>query len=86
MKAGEIVSGTVDRVGFVGYVGDVTYMTLLLQGSNQIFTVFFDGNNPTSNSASLTQQGDQVEFKASEFGRVECKNLTNKTVASRLQE
>lgn len=86
MKSGNFVSGTVDRVGFVGYIGDVQYMTLLLQGGNQIFTVFFDGNNPASSAASLTQPGDEVEFQISEYGRVECKNFTNKTVASRMQE
>lgn len=86
MKSGNVVSGTVDRVGFVGYAADVHYMTLLLRGGNQIFRFTFDGNNPASNAASLTQPGDEVEFKASEFGSVEGKSFTNKTVASRLQE
>jgi hypothetical protein len=86
VKAEDIVSGTVDRVGFVGFVGDVTYMTLLLKGNNQVFTVFFDGNNPASNAASLTQSGDEVEFQISEYARVKCKNFSNKTVASRMQE
>jgi hypothetical protein len=86
MKSETIVSGTVDRVGFVGYVGDVNYMTLLLLDGNQIFTVFFDGNTLASNAASLTQAGDDVEFQISEYGRVECQNFTNKTVASRMQE
>ena len=48
MKSGSVVSGIVDRVGFVGYMGDAHYMTLLLLDENQIFTVFFDGNNHSS--------------------------------------
>lgn len=86
MKSGSVVSGTVERVGSVGYIGDVHYMTLLLRDDNQVFTVFFDGNNPASNAASLTQPGDQVEFKVSEFSRVKCKDFTNKTVDARLQQ
>lgn len=86
MKSGSVVSGTVDRVGFVGYMGDVHYMTFLLRGGNQIFRVAFHGNNPASNAASLTQPGDQVEFKALEFGSVASKSFVNKTVTSRLQE
>ncbi|MGG5276311.1 hypothetical protein [Pseudomonas syringae pv. coryli] len=86
MKSENAVSGVVERVGFVGYAADVHYMTLLLEGLSQIFLVFFNGNNPVSNVASLTQLGDQVEFKADQFGRVEAKNFINKTVSSRLQE
>lgn len=81
-----IVSGTVERVGFVGYMGDVHYMTLLIQGSNEVFSVSFVGNNPVSNAASLTQSGDCVEFEVSGDGQIKSQNFINKTVAARLQE
>lgn len=85
MKSESTVSGIVERVGSVGYPGDVHYMTLLLQGSNEIYRVIFQGNNPTSNAGSLTQPGDVVEFQASEHGSVSSKSFSNKTVAARLQ-
>lgn len=85
-KSQNIVSGTVERVGFVGYIGDVHYMTLLIQGSNKVFRVLFAGNDPVSNAASLTQSGDIVEFEVSEDGQVKTQSFTNKTVSARLQE
>jgi hypothetical protein len=86
MKSENVVRGIVERVGSVGYPGDVHYMTMLLRDGNEIFTLLFQGNTPASNTASLTQAGDQVEFTASESGRVQAKTFTNKTVAERLQE
>jgi|GEM_PF-1742478 len=85
-KSREVVSGKVERVGATGYKGDVFYMTLLLEGGNRIYTVFFESNDTRNNSASLTQPGDVVEFEISEFGLVKIRNFRNETIENRLKQ
>lgn len=87
-KTRESVSGKVERVGATGFKGDVFYMTLLLQGSNRIYTVFFDANDHKNNAASLTQPGDEVEFFISDanYGFIKIKDFLNKTIDTRLRQ
>lgn len=84
----EAVSGKVDRVGATGFKGDVFYMTLLLQGSNRIYTVFFNTNDHENNAASLTQPGDDVEFFISDvnYGYIKIKDFRNETINQRLKQ
>lgn len=81
-----LITGTVERVGAVGFKGDVYYMTLLLEGSNIIYRIFFDENDKANYAASLTQVGDCVEFVKSDFDMVKVKDFTNKTIENRLKQ
>lgn len=85
-KKGDLVNGKVERVGATGYKGDVFYMTLLLEGNNRVYTVFFESNDLQNNAASLTQPGDIVEFEISEFGFVKVCNFRNETIHERLKQ
>lgn len=82
----DLITGTVERVGAVGFSGDVYYMTLLLKGSNIIYRIFFNDNDSDNYAASLTQTGDVVEFVQSEHDIVKIKNFVNKTVEERLKQ